>query len=191
MPAGKDFTLCRTGRGLAASRRPFGIARLPVQHSAARAEVPSCHQTTQPKNEVLTLNRDLTGIVAHGDSVVVANTIVAGNSINNENEPKYAYADIYDTNGKGKFVSCCTGTAIGNNSSGIIDNIVSDPRFVDAAHAKFSLMSSSPCRNKAKEDEYKGNLDGDMDLAHRKRVCGNGLDIGCYEYNGMFMVIVR
>ena len=135
--------------------------------------------------------RTASGIVAHGDSVVVANTIVAGNSINNENEPKYAYADIYDANGKGKFVSCCTGTAIGNNSSGIIDNIVSDPRFVDAAHAKFSLMSSSPCRNKAKEDEYKGNLDGDMDLAHRKRVCGNGLDIGCYEYNGMFMVIVR
>lgn len=60
MPVGKDFTLFRTGRGLAASRRPFGIARLPVRHSAARAEVPSCHQTTQPKNEVLTLNRDLT-----------------------------------------------------------------------------------------------------------------------------------
>ena len=60
MPAGRDFTLCRTGRGLAASRRPFGDARFPVRHSVARAEVPPCHQTTQPKNEVLTSNRDLT-----------------------------------------------------------------------------------------------------------------------------------
>ena len=28
-PAGNDFTLCPTGRGLAASRRPFGDARSP------------------------------------------------------------------------------------------------------------------------------------------------------------------
>ena len=60
MPAGNDFTQCRTGRGLAASRRPFGDARFPVRHCAARAEVPPCRQTTQPKNEVLTSNRDLT-----------------------------------------------------------------------------------------------------------------------------------
>lgn len=60
MRAGNDFTQCRTGRGLAASRRPFGDARLPVRHCAAGAEVPSRHQTTQPKNEVLTSDRDLT-----------------------------------------------------------------------------------------------------------------------------------
>ena len=60
MAAGREFTLCRTGRGLAASRRPFGDARLPVRHCAAGAEVPSRHQTTQPKNEVLTSSRDLT-----------------------------------------------------------------------------------------------------------------------------------
>ena len=61
MRAGNDFTQCRTGRGLAASRRPFGDARLPVRHCATGAEVPPRHQTTQPKNEVLTSNRDLTG----------------------------------------------------------------------------------------------------------------------------------
>ena len=60
MRAGNDFTQCRTGRGLAALRRPFGDARLPVRHCAAGAEVPPRHQTTQPKNEVLTSNRDLT-----------------------------------------------------------------------------------------------------------------------------------
>ena len=60
MPAGMDFTLCRPGRGLAASRRPFGDARLPVRHCAAGAEVPPRRQTTQPKNEVLTSSRDLT-----------------------------------------------------------------------------------------------------------------------------------
>ena len=62
MIAGKDFTLFRTGRGLAASRHPFGDARLPVRNSAARVEVPPCHQITQSKNEVLTLNCDLTRI---------------------------------------------------------------------------------------------------------------------------------
>ena len=62
MRTGNDFTQCRTGRGLAASRRPFGDARLPVRHCAAGAEVPSRHQTTQPKNEVLTSDRDLTRI---------------------------------------------------------------------------------------------------------------------------------
>lgn len=58
--AGNDFTLCRTGRGLAASRHPFGDARFPVRHSAARAEVPPCHQATHPRNEVSTLSGDLT-----------------------------------------------------------------------------------------------------------------------------------
>ena len=60
MDAGMDFTLCRTGRGLAASRRPFGDARLPVRHSAAGTEVPPCHQATQLNNEVSTLSGDLT-----------------------------------------------------------------------------------------------------------------------------------
>ena len=68
MRAGNDFTQCRTGRGLAASRRPFGDARLPVRHCATGAEVPPRHQTTQPKNEVLTSNRDLTKcIVTYSD----------------------------------------------------------------------------------------------------------------------------
>ena len=61
--AGNDLTLCRTGRGLAASRHPFGDARLPVRHSAARAEVPPRHQATQPRNEVSTLSGDLTDAV--------------------------------------------------------------------------------------------------------------------------------
>ncbi len=60
MPAGKEFTLCRTGRGLAASRRPFGDARLPVRHSAAWAEVPPYNQATQFNYEVSTLSGDLT-----------------------------------------------------------------------------------------------------------------------------------
>ena len=62
MPAGNDFAQCRTGRGLAAPRRPFGDARFPVRHCAAGAEVPPCRQATQSKNKVLTFNRDLTRI---------------------------------------------------------------------------------------------------------------------------------
>ena len=59
IPARQDFAQCRTGRGLAASRRPFGDARSPVRHGAG-AEPPPCHQAIQSKKEVLTFNRDLT-----------------------------------------------------------------------------------------------------------------------------------
>ena len=57
--AARDSAPCRTGRGLAASRRPFGDARSPVRHGAG-AEHPPCHQAIQSKKEVLTFNRDLT-----------------------------------------------------------------------------------------------------------------------------------
>ena len=57
--AARDSAPCRTGRGLAASRRPFGDARSPVRHGAG-AEPPPCHQAKQSKKEVLTFNRDLT-----------------------------------------------------------------------------------------------------------------------------------
>ena len=46
-----------------ALRHPFGDARFPVRHSAAKAEVPPCHQATHPRNEVSTLSGDLTVIV--------------------------------------------------------------------------------------------------------------------------------
>ena len=59
MAAGREFTLCRTGRGLAASRRPFGDARSLVRHGA-EVEPPPRHQAIQSKKEVLTFNRDLT-----------------------------------------------------------------------------------------------------------------------------------
>ena len=55
----KDFMLCPTGRGLAATRRPFGDAHLPVWHST-RTRISSHYQTTQHKNEVSTLSGDLT-----------------------------------------------------------------------------------------------------------------------------------
>ena len=60
IPAGQDFAPCRTGRGLAASRRPFGDARSPVRHGAAGAEESPLDQVTQLNNEVSTLSGDLT-----------------------------------------------------------------------------------------------------------------------------------
>ena len=59
----RDAAPCRTGRGLAASRRPFGDARSPVRHGA-EAEPPPCHQAILSKKEVLTFNRDLTSQVS-------------------------------------------------------------------------------------------------------------------------------
>ena len=59
MTVRKDFMLCPTGRGLAATRRPFGDAHLPVWHSIG-TRISSHYQTTQYKNEVSTLSGDLT-----------------------------------------------------------------------------------------------------------------------------------
>ena len=61
--AGKDFTPCRRGRGLAASRRPFGDARFPRLHGAGGAEVPLSRQATKLNNEVSTLSGDLTALI--------------------------------------------------------------------------------------------------------------------------------
>ena len=58
--AASDPAPCRTVRGLAASRRPFGDARSLVRHGAG-VEPPPRHQAIQSKKEVLTFNRDLTG----------------------------------------------------------------------------------------------------------------------------------
>lgn len=55
----KDFMLFPTGRGLAATRRPFGDARLPVGNST-RTRISFHYQTTQHKNKVSTLSGDLT-----------------------------------------------------------------------------------------------------------------------------------
>ena len=60
IPARQDFAPCRTGRGLAASRRPFGDARFPVLHGVSGVEVPPRCQATQLNNEVSTLSGDLT-----------------------------------------------------------------------------------------------------------------------------------
>ena len=59
MVAEKDFTLCHTGRGLAAMRRPFGDAHFSVWHSV-RTRISSLYRTIQHKNEVSTLSGDLT-----------------------------------------------------------------------------------------------------------------------------------
>jgi hypothetical protein len=59
MTVRKGFMLCPTGRGLAATRRPFGDAHLPVWHST-RTRISSLYQTTQHKNKVSTLSGDLT-----------------------------------------------------------------------------------------------------------------------------------
>ena len=65
MTVRKDIMLCPTGRGLAATRRPFGDAHLPVWHST-RTRISSHYQTTQHKNKVSTLSGDLTRLEVGG-----------------------------------------------------------------------------------------------------------------------------
>ena len=69
MTVRKGFMLCPTGRGLAATRRPFGDAHLPVGHST-RTRISSLYQTTQHKNKVSTLSGDLTVTVLPVTNVV-------------------------------------------------------------------------------------------------------------------------
>ena len=47
--AARDSAPCRTGRGLAASRRPFGDARSPVRHGAGAEPRPVIKRNNQRK----------------------------------------------------------------------------------------------------------------------------------------------
>ena len=91
IPARQDFTPCRTGRGLAASRRPFGDVRFPVRHGVSGVEVPPRCQATQLNNEVSTLSGDLTLVLGSPYGSGQGRALLSGGSAGRLAPPEYTW----------------------------------------------------------------------------------------------------
>ena len=86
------------------------------------------------------------------------------------------------------YINCCSDRAITKFTE---ENgcFAADPKFVDAAHGDFALQMSSPCVDKGAND---GWMTTAKDLVGHKRIIGDFVDIGCYEYKpipGMMLML--
>ena len=86
------------------------------------------------------------------------------------------------------YINCCSDRAITKftEANGCV---AADPKFVDAAHGDFALQMSSPCVDKGAND---GWMTTAKDLVGHKRIIGDFVDIGCYEYKpipGMMLML--
>ena len=76
------------------------------------------------------------------------------------------------------YINCCSDRSI-TKFTATNGCIAADPKFVDAAHGDFALQMSSPCVDKGAND---GWMTTAKDLVGHKRIIGDFVDIGCYEY---------
>ena len=92
------------------------------------------------------------------------NTIAVGGSvyISSGNQEGYSYNCVLDSERAGD------------------NNVVADPRFVNAANGDFHLAAGSPCID-AGVNSY---VAGATDLDGNARIVNGKVDIGCYEYQG-------
>jgi hypothetical protein len=128
------------------------------------------------------------GICYYGDdTITIANSIIR----TARNGPTIDVLVATANQGKGKISNCClaqTGLGSANNIAYFENNMVADPRFLDAANGDFSLLSDSPCidaatalwlpstdLNKMPRNDYPGRSN-----------TGTGIpsygDMGCYEF---------
>lgn len=87
------------------------------------------------------------------------------------------------------YIKCCSDRAIAKftEANGCI---TADPKFVDPTNGDFSLQASSPCRDKGVNTDW---METAFDLLGKKRIVGDYVDIGCFEYCPIpgLMIIVR
>lgn len=86
------------------------------------------------------------------------------------------------------YINCCSDRAI-TKFTAANGCIAADPKFVDAAHGDFALQMSSPCVDKGANDDWMTTA---KDLVGHRRIIGDFVDIGCYEYKpipGMMLML--
>lgn len=76
------------------------------------------------------------------------------------------------------YINCCSDRAI-TKFTAANGCIAADPKFVDAAHGDFALQMSSPCVDKGANADWMTTA---KDLVGHRRIIGDFVDIGCYEY---------
>ncbi len=110
----------------------------------------------------------------NADQVTFYNTIIYGNVAG-------VNSNYYLTSGRPvAFTNCCfapalTEQAVIDNSFG---NVISAPRFVDAAGSNYHLRSSSPCFNTGLNRSW---MTGALDLDRNPRIRYGQVDMGCFE----------
>ena len=87
------------------------------------------------------------------------------------------------------YINCCGYPAV-SKFTAANGCIAADPKFVDPANGDFSLQASSPCRDKGVYADWMATA---FDLLGKKRIVGDYVDIGCFEYCPIpgLMIIVR
>ncbi len=113
---------------------------------------------------------------------VARNCIAYGNGVGgNVNDDIKIY-------GSGTFENSCYGVRTANNTDGTLtDCINGDPKFRNAGAGDFHLKGTSLCINTGDSSSYGAK---DLDLDGRKRIVGNIVDMGCYEYRPGGLVIM-
>lgn len=81
--------------------------------------------------------------------------------------------------GSGSLTNCCISPSFTYGGSG---NFTDDPSFVDAANGDFRLGAASPCIDAGNAFSSPGN----QDLDGQPRIHGSQIDVGAYEFQGVF-----
>ena len=76
------------------------------------------------------------------------------------------------------YVNCCVWPAVDDVFLAANGCVNVDPNFADAANGVFTLLKNSPCKDAGVVEPWMASA---FDLAGKKRVRGDSVDIGCYE----------
>lgn len=140
-------------------------------------------------NSVGNTQNNVSGGIHHRWGGKLKNCIVAFNTVNGASDAdKKSSGNTSWTLNDAAYENCCgwPGVTRFTTANGCI---AADPKFVDAAHGDFALQMSSPCVDKGAND---GWMTTAKDLVGRKRIIGDIVDIGCYEYKpipGMMLMV--
>jgi len=125
------------------------------------------------------------GGIHHRWNGTLKNCIVAFNTVGGE--PELGSGPVCWTWNDNSYINCCGWPAVEKFKT---ENgcIAADPKFADAAHGDFSLMSGSKCWNAGVTESWMADA---IDLAGNARLVGGVVDIGCYELqnqNGCMLI---
>ncbi|MCL2711340.1 MAG: hypothetical protein FWE95_10710, partial [Planctomycetaceae bacterium] len=119
------------------------------------------------------------GGISNYGVLTINNTIVAGNTGNNGADIYYSFGSLFggnnligDGSGQSSLVNSINGNIVGTTANPI------NPGFVDAANGDYRLTASSPAIDKG-NNAY---VITPYDLDGNRRIAGQSVDIGAYEY---------